>query len=114
MKQTSRRLLAVLRTPLGVLAIAACAALAFLTAFAPAIWGDAASVADTDLISKGPTPGHPFGTDGSGRDILLRTLVATQLSVVMALTATVIGVVVGVLLGLLPLIVGGRDRKSVV
>ena len=114
MKKTPQRLLAALRTPLGILALITCLVLAFLTAFAPAIWGDAATIADTDQISKGPSPDHLFGTDGSGRDILLRTLVATQLSVVMALTATIAGVVGGVLLGLLPLIVGGRAGRWIV
>ncbi|MDQ0643446.1 dipeptide/oligopeptide/nickel ABC transporter permease/ATP-binding protein [Microbacterium murale] len=114
MKKTPQRLLAVLRTPLGVVALVACLLLAFLTVFGPAIWGDAAAVSDTELISKGPSPDHLFGTDGSGRDILLRTLVATQLSVVMALTATIVGVVGGVLLGLLPLIIGGRLGRWIV
>lgn len=108
------RLLAVLRTPLGILALLACVTLGFLTVFAPSIWGEAAAVSNTELISKGPSAEHVFGTDGSGRDILLRTLVATQLSVVMALTATVTGVVGGVLIGLLPLIVGGRLGRWIV
>lgn len=101
-----RRLLTVLRTPLGVLATIACLALVFLTVFAPLLWGQQAAVTNTAMISKPPSPEHLFGTDGSGRDVFLRTLVATRLSVVMALAATVVGVICGVLLGLVPLIVG--------
>lgn len=111
---TTRRLLAVLRTPLGIFALFVLAALAFLTLFAPAIWGEQAAVTNPSLISQPPSPDHVFGTDGSGRDILLRTLVATQLSVVMALAATVIGVTAGVLVGLLPLVLGGRPARLIV
>lgn len=111
---TTRRLLATLRTPLGVLALIACGALAFLTIFAPLIWGQQAAVTNTGLISQPPSAEHVFGTDGSGRDILLRTLVATRLSVVMALTATLVGVICGVLLGLLPLVLGGRVGRWIV
>jgi peptide/nickel transport system permease protein len=114
MRQRTQRLLAALRTPVGVLALIACLSLVLLTVFAPSIWGDAAAMTDTEQISKGPSAGHVFGTDGSGRDILLRTLVATQLSVVMALTATAVGVAGGVLVGLLPLIVGGRIGRLIV
>lgn len=114
MSRTTRRLIAVLRSPVGILAVVACLLLTFLAVFAPTIWGDAAAVTDTEQISQGPSDEHVFGTDGSGRDILLRTLVATQLSVGMALTATVAGVVGGVLVGLLPLMVGGRLARYIV
>lgn len=111
---STQRLLAVLRTPLGILAVIACAILAFFTIFAPLIWGDQASVADTSQISQPPSEEHVFGTDGSGRDVLLRTLVATQLSVVMALIATLAGVIIGILLGLVPLVLGGRPARWIV
>lgn len=111
---TTQRLLASLRTPLGVLAVLACGGLLFFTLFAPAIWGERAAVTDTSLISQPPSAEHPFSTDGSGRDILLRTLVAAQLSVSMALVATLVGVISGVVVGLLPLIVSGRVGRWIV
>ena len=111
---TRQRLLTVLRTPLGILALFALGVLLFFTLFAPAIWGEQASVTNSALIAQSPSPEHIFGTDGSGRDILLRTLVATQLSVVMALTATIIGVCAGVLIGLLPLVLGGTGGRLIV
>ena len=113
MSRTTRRVLAVLRSPVGILAVVACLALAFLAIFAPIIWGAAAAVTDTEQLSQPPSAEHVFGTDGSGRDILLRTLVATRLSVVMALTATLAGVVCGVVLGLLPLMLGGMIAGTV-
>ncbi|GAA1328019.1 dipeptide/oligopeptide/nickel ABC transporter permease/ATP-binding protein [Leucobacter albus] len=111
---TNRRLLAALRSPLGVLAVLACAALAFLAIFGPVLWGEQAAATNTALISQPPSPEHVFGTDGSGRDILLRTLVAARLSVTMALAATAVGVVSGVLVGLLPLVLGGRVGRWIV
>jgi ABC-type dipeptide/oligopeptide/nickel transport system ATPase component/ABC-type dipeptide/oligopeptide/nickel transport system permease subunit len=47
----------------------------------------------------GSVPGHLLGTDTLGRDMLARTLVATRLTVVMALAATVIAGVAGVAIG---------------
>ncbi len=114
MSRTTRRVLAVLRSPVGILAVVACLALAFLAILAPVIWGAAAAATDTEQLSQPPSAEHVFGTDGSGRDILLRTLVATRLSVVMALTATIAGVVCGVVVGLLPLMVGGRVGRLIV
>ena len=111
---TTRRLLAVLRTPPGIFPPLLLPAPAFPTPFAPAIWGEQAAVTNPSLISQPPSAEHVFGTDGSGRDILLRTLVATQLSVVMALAATIIGVTAGVLLGLLPLVLGGQPARLIV
>jgi oligopeptide/dipeptide ABC transporter ATP-binding protein len=56
----------------------------------------------------GPSPEHWAGTDNLGRDILARTLVATRLSVVLALSATAIAVGVGLALGAGPMLLGRR------
>ncbi|KUF07936.1 dipeptide/oligopeptide/nickel ABC transporter permease/ATP-binding protein [Leucobacter sp. G161] len=111
---TTHRFLAALRSPLGIVAAVSFAALAFLAIFAPIIWGQQAAVTNTSMISQPSSAEHIFGTDGSGRDILLRTLVATRLSVVMALSATAVGIVCGVLLGLLPLVLGGTPGRWLV
>ncbi|MDR1824456.1 MAG: dipeptide/oligopeptide/nickel ABC transporter permease/ATP-binding protein [Bifidobacteriaceae bacterium] len=50
--------------------------------------------------SLGSVPGHPLGTDSLGRDMLARTLVATRLTVVMALGATAIAGAAGIALGI--------------
>lgn len=111
---TARRIGKTLRTPLGILALCAFAGLIFLTVFGPIIWGAGAAATDTTKISQPPSADHVFGTDGSGRDILLRTIVATQLSVVMALAATAIGVVTGIIVGLLPFVLGSRIGRWIV
>lgn len=50
---------------------------------------------------------HPLGTDGLGRDILARVLVAARLSLVVGAIAAIISALIGVALGLLSGSVGG-------
>ena len=66
--------------------------------FAPVIWGDQADALTAD-IRQGSSAEHLLGTDALGRDILLRTLVATRLTLLMAAGATLIAVLIGILLG---------------
>ena len=61
-----------------------------------------------DSINSGPSADHWFGTDNLGRDILARVLVATRLSLGLALAATAIGLIIGVLLGAAPTVLGRR------
>ena len=99
-----------LRTPLG-LAAAILLGVVLLTAiFAPILWGAKADAIDTGGILAGPSLEHPIGTDGLGRDLLLRVLVATRLSIVLALTATLITVSGGLLLGVAPMLLGKAGR----
>ncbi|MER7798351.1 dipeptide/oligopeptide/nickel ABC transporter permease/ATP-binding protein [Microbacterium sp. NPDC096154] len=109
----------ILRTPLGrspltwgaVLLLA----LVLLTAvLAPLLWGSAADLTDTANINAAPSAEHPIGTDALGRDLLLRTLVATRLTVILALGATAIALVIGVLLGAAPLLLGRTAGRFVV
>ncbi|WP_410624525.1 dipeptide/oligopeptide/nickel ABC transporter permease/ATP-binding protein [Amycolatopsis sp. cmx-8-4] len=90
------------RTPVGACSAVLLVLVIALSVLAPLFWGDGAAVVDTDAIGQGASAAHPFGTDSLGRDIFLRTLVATRLSVGLAVLATVIGVGAGVLLGSLP------------
>ncbi|UYM06064.1 dipeptide/oligopeptide/nickel ABC transporter permease/ATP-binding protein [Solicola gregarius] len=106
------RVLRPLRTPLGVLTVVTLIILVLVAVLASVLWGDDARLADPSRIAEGPSDDHLFGTDAGGRDILLRTLVATRLSVGMALLATVIGVTVGIALGLLPQLLGPRIARA--
>ena len=54
-----------------------------------------------------PGPGHPFGTDYYGRDVLARVLFGARVSLVVGLSAQVATLVVGVTLGVLAGYFGG-------
>ncbi len=102
------RYAAVLRTPLGFTAAAMAVGMLVLAVVAPILWTDSANAVDTGDILAGPSADHWAGTDNLGRDIVFRTLVATRLSIELALSATVIAVVVGLVLGAAPLVLGRR------
>ena len=98
-----RALTRILRTPLGITAVALLALVVLTAIFAPIIWGEQADVVDTDNMLARPSAEHPIGTDQLGRDLLLRVLVATRLSLVLALLATLVSVDAGLILGMAPL-----------
>ena len=66
-----------------------------------------------ELRNAGPSADHWAGTDNLGRDIFYRTLVATRLSIELALAATALAVVVGLALGAAPLLVGPGTGRLV-
>lgn len=105
------RRLALPTQPMAVITAVMLLILVFFAVFAPIWWGDQAVAANPDAIGLPPSADHPLGTDKLGRDILLRTLVATRLSLVMALAATGLGAVVGLLLGALPAVLGRRAQR---
>ncbi|MBE1573605.1 dipeptide/oligopeptide/nickel ABC transporter permease/ATP-binding protein [Amycolatopsis roodepoortensis] len=94
--------LAALRTPLGACSAGLLALVIVLAVLAPILWQDKAFEIDTNAIGQGPSAAHWLGTDDLGRDILYRVLVATRLSIVLALLATALGVMTGLVLGALP------------
>jgi peptide/nickel transport system permease protein len=62
---------------------------------------------DLSIKLSPPSQGHPFGTDGTGRDILARTIYGGQISIIIGLCAVVISVGVGVLVGAIAGYYGG-------
>lgn len=52
--------------------------------------------------------GHYFGTDGNGRDMLARTMLGTQMSIIVALVATAVSVTIGITYGSIAGYFGGR------
>ena len=62
---------------------------------------DASTDADLTLRLKPPTGAHPFGTDSLGRDILVRVLHATRVSLGLALSAVALATLIGSALGFL-------------
>jgi peptide/nickel transport system permease protein len=101
------------RSPVGVAAAVLLVAVLALAVLAPVLWTDQATAIDTSRIQQGPSSAHWVGTDNLGRDIFFRLLVATRLSVLLALLATAIGVLTGLLLGAAPLLLGTRLGRLV-
>jgi peptide/nickel transport system permease protein len=97
-----------LKSPVGVAAAALLAGVLVLAVIAPILWSDQARAIDTNQIQHGPSSEHWAGTDTLGRDIFFRLLVASRLSVLLAIAATGIGVLTGLLLGTASLLVGRR------
>ena len=102
-----------LRTPQGTSAAVLLAVVLLLAVFAPVLWSSDASAIDTFNILRGPSAGHWLGTNNLGQDVFYRVLVATRLSVGLALAATAIGVASGLLLGTAPLVAGRRAGRLV-
>ncbi|MEV4346962.1 dipeptide/oligopeptide/nickel ABC transporter permease/ATP-binding protein [Actinoplanes sp. NPDC049596] len=100
-----------MRKPLAITAAALMVLVLGLALVAPLIWQDRAAAVDSAAILQGPSSAHPVGTDLLGRDILARVLVATRLSVGLALLATGIGVAAGLLLGTAPTLLGRRAGR---
>ena len=88
-----------LRTPQGIVVVLGTLVLVLLMAFAPLVWSDAAAATSVADRLDGPSAAHLLGTDDLGRDLLARVLVATRLSVLLALGSTAIAVVGGGVLG---------------
>ncbi|HIY67478.1 MAG TPA: ATP-binding cassette domain-containing protein, partial [Candidatus Agrococcus pullicola] len=107
-----QRIITLTRTPMAVLAAAGVVTLLILAVVAPMLWGEAANRPNPGTLLQPPSAEHPLGTDGLGRDLLLRTLVATRTSLGMALLATAIGAAAGLLLGALPAVLGHRAQRA--
>jgi peptide/nickel transport system permease protein len=56
---------------------------------------------------EAPSAQHPFGTDGTGRDILARTIYGGQISIIIGLLAVLMSMTVGVVVGALAGYYGG-------
>jgi peptide/nickel transport system ATP-binding protein/peptide/nickel transport system permease protein len=97
-----------LRTPVGVAASLGVVAIVVLAIVAPILWSDDAARLDILNASQGSSRAHPLGTDALGRDILYRVLVATRLSVLLAVLAAGFAALIGIPIGAVPALVGGR------
>src|SRR6478735_12557112 len=109
----SQRWIRIVKTPVGLVGLSLLALIVLLAVFAPILWGDKASVVDTENLLAGPSAQHWLGTDNLGRDLFYRVLVATRLSLTLTLLAAALGTVIGLLLGTAPLLLGRRAGRSV-
>ncbi len=101
------------RAPSGMLGVAAILLIAAVAVLAPIFLGHAAATFDVLQANQNPSRWHLLGTDQLGRDLLTRIIVATRLSVGLALVATAIGAGIGVPLGAITAVLPQRPRMVV-
>ena len=64
-------------------------------------------VIDWGAIAQGPSPGHSFGTDDMGRDVLSRAIFGLRIVIAVSVLAVVVNMILGTLFGLLAGYYGG-------
>jgi peptide/nickel transport system permease protein len=86
---------------LGLLAV-----LVLVAIFGPIVSGDSPTSTAYPTL-QGPTGAHPFGTDGVGRDVLVRVFQAIRLDLGLALAICALAITAGTIVGLVSGYVGG-------
>jgi len=67
---------------------------------------------DWEAIDSAPSAGHWFGTDGVGRDLLVRTLAGARISLAIAVAATLVSCLIGIPWGAVAGYVGGGTDQA--
>ncbi|MFD1537246.1 dipeptide/oligopeptide/nickel ABC transporter permease/ATP-binding protein [Nonomuraea guangzhouensis] len=80
-----------------ILGLALLALIVAIAALAPLLFTTPANALGPRLAP--PSPEHWLGTDAAGHDVLLRSLVATRLTLLLTAGATAIAVITGIILG---------------
>jgi len=97
----SRVVRRLLRNPLAVISFAVLAGALFVALAAPLLAPYAPEQTDfANIFSPPGTPGHLFGTDDLGRDVLSRIILGTRASLQVGVLAVATALLIGVPLGL--------------
>ncbi len=96
--------------PSGFAAAAGLGLVGALAIAAPMLLGETAAQGSIMRSGEPPSWDYPLGTDALGRPILSRVLVATRLSMALALSATAIAATIGIAVGLGVALLGPRLR----
>lgn len=88
------------RSGVGVIGLTLLVALVAVAVIAPVVLSHAANATNLLTANQGPGRGHLLGTDGLGRDVFARTLVATRVTLELAVLSAAISAVLGVIFGL--------------
>ena len=98
------------RNRAAVLSLGLLMAIAILCTVVPWVWPHAFDSTDWDAMSEPPSMAnwHWFGTDESGRDLLVRCLVGGRISLAVGLMATLASCTLGVAWGAVAGFAGGR------
>jgi oligopeptide transport system permease protein len=100
----TRRLL---RNRAAVISAFVLALIALACVFGPMLIGWELDAIDWDHIQTPPDANHWFGTDGNGRDLMVRVLTGGRISLALGLAATLVAVVIGVIWGATAGYIGG-------
>lgn len=93
---------------MAVVSVGVLALLVLAIALGPLLWPLQINEIDFSSQLKGPSLGHPFGTDDLGQDVLARLIYGGRISLAVGLAAMVVAVVVGVLVGAVAGMASGR------
>jgi oligopeptide/dipeptide ABC transporter ATP-binding protein len=104
---------AFLGAPSGYIGLAAISAIVVVAIVCPPLLTHRANTSDFLNLRAGMSWSHPFGTDPLGRDIFAQVLVASRLSLELALGAAAIAFVVGVSVGSIAALVGPSVRPVI-
>ena len=96
------------RNKLAMLGLYILAILTIIALLTP--WIAPYSYSDQDLVlgATPPSPGHWFGTDTFGRDMLTRIMYGSRVSLAVGFLATAVALIIGVLWGTISGFTGGR------
>ncbi|MDP3961885.1 MAG: ABC transporter permease [Pseudorhodobacter sp.] len=93
----------------GLIGIILVGAIVMIGILAPLIIPpDAATAMDMTARLAPPSFKHPFGTDQLGRDLFIRVMLGTRLSLEIAVTAVLMSILIGLPLGMVSGYAGGR------
>jgi len=84
--------------PAGIASGAVIALATLVAIFGPLLAPHDPNLSDLSLFYVGPTPGHPLGFDGQGRDVFSRLLVGSRTSMLGPLTVVVFCMLLGTIL----------------
>ena len=99
-----------LRNKAAVISLVLLTIITALCIFGPMVWPHAFDSTDWEAMSMPPTLAnmHWFGTDESGRDLLVRCLIGGRISLMVGILATITSVTLGIAWGATAGFVGGR------
>src|SRR5579862_100519 len=102
---------AFLRAPTALAGLGAVAAIVVASLLGPPLLGDHAAAIAVFNNNEHPTLQHLLGTDQLGRDILARVIVATRLSITLAVSAATLGAAIGIPTGAAAALLTPRMRS---
>jgi peptide/nickel transport system permease protein len=97
------------RHRLALVSLVVLLAMVLLVVLGPMIWKLAVNEIDFAARLKGPSMGHPLGTDDLGQDVLARMLYGGRISLAVGIAAMSMAILVGVTIGA----VAGISRGAV-